>query len=347
MMNKREKYLDIVKAFAILMVVNVHFPFETSLFKRITFHLTSFFMISGILIVKKEEYKLQFKDLLKKKIKAIIWPYFTLSILYILIKGILNLSIPINDIYYTVTFLGIGTLWFFPTLFLGELICIVILKKSKNNYYIFPILTIMSIFIGYLFTKYNITGSMYLDKSDILKSTVLNLIIVIMQSIICASYIGLGGTLQYLIQKFKLLKDNRCIHFILGIILLIINYVVAYNVNDNLRFVTINHPIRYLFCSCIGALGILNIAYSIENIKYISDFFSWLGRNSIIIMTTHLEYNIVNLGYWFVSLMSISNTYLFSIIMFIFILIIEAFIICVINNTKLRVLYKFPQSKKG
>lgn len=344
-MNNREKWLDIMKCIAILMVVNVHFPNNTSLFKHITFHLTSFFVVSGILIRRKNETNYSFREVLKKKLKSIMWPYFTLSMSYIIIQFILSKTVPINEIYYSITFLGIGTLWFFPTLFFAEVIFINIIKKIRKQQYICILVSIcltLFIFLGWVLTKNNITGKMYLDRNMLFYSTIFNYFIIILQSLIAACYIGLGYCFEMFNEKYNILKKTNIVY---GIILILISLPFAIRTNANLRFVTINTPTNYLISTILSTLGIIFISFGIRKIKFLSDFLSWLGKNSIIIMTTHLEYKIVFLSYYFINNFHMSNRYMISILMFLIIIIIEMLLIKIINETKLKYLYRFPTFK--
>ena len=118
--NQREKYLDIMKGIAILMVINVHFPKGTALFKGITFHLSTFFVVAGILINKKK-CKKSFKEFFINKVKSLLYPYLILSIIYIfLIDILIKQDCVFEDILQTISFSGIGSLWFLPTLFIAE-----------------------------------------------------------------------------------------------------------------------------------------------------------------------------------------------------------------------------------
>jgi len=345
--RKREKYLDIIKGIAILMIINVHLPEGTSVFKGITYHITSFFMVAGILMCKKEEEKLSYKEFIIKKLKAIMWPYFTLSLIYIIIKTIIDVKIPTGEIYISANLIGIGTLWFLPTLFLGEVLIIPVLKKFRDkNKIIIPITLILSLICAYVLNKNQIVGAPHIDKENIILSIAINTTIVIVQSIIAACYVGLGYIIQQVINKTNCMKYSRKIYLIIGIILLIINYFISFKISANLHYAEIYTPIYYFIGTIFGTLAIFNISYGIESIKFLEGPLGWLGRNSIILMTTHVEYKIVYYAYGIVQLLNLNNKIVIGILELIVVLIIEIVIVNIVNNTKLKVIYKFPQLRR-
>ena len=78
--KKRIVELDIVKGFAILGVILVHIPLDWRMFNRgINFHLTVFFMVSGILLWGREDINLNLWKNVIEKTKSLLYPYFTLS----------------------------------------------------------------------------------------------------------------------------------------------------------------------------------------------------------------------------------------------------------------------------
>lgn len=346
--EKRERYLDILKGIAIFMVVNVHFPPGTKLFTNgITFHLTSFFLVAGILIRKKEEDKLLYKDTIIKKLKSIIYPYFTLSLVYIIFWSIIKHSIQVDQICYTLSFLGIGTLWFLPPLCIGEIMFIGILKKAKKYInVIIPLLLLIALIFSYFLTINGITGVAHLNKDRIFESIVCNLIIVLMESLISCAYIGVGYILECIIQKTNCLRFKKIYYFLLGSILLVFNYFVSTKIKVDIHYATVYTPIFYLLGTFLGTMGVFNIAYSLENNEFVNKTVGWGGRNSLIIMTTHLEYKVVHLSYRIAKYIPIHNQVLTSLIMLAIILLIEVIIVNTVNNTKLKYLYKMPKIKK-
>lgn len=341
--SKREKYLDIIKGIAILMVVNVHMPDNLSLFKGITFHLTAFFFVAGILIKKKQEENLPFTQIIKKKLKSIAWPYFTLSIIYIIITAIMKRQISIQQIYVTFSLLGLGTLWFFPALFLGEITFIGILKLTKKWInVIMPVFLVIILLTSSFLTTKGIIGKPCLNKEDMPIGIFYNLVIVIMEGLIATGYIGVGYLIQTIIDKTNCLKFNKIWYFIIGTILLIISYFISFKMVGNMHYAEIYTPLYYLIGTLCGTIAIFNISYSIENIEIVNKTLGWLGINSIIIMTTHAEYKILNLAYKIIGYTPIDNVILKEVLMLTSVILAEIIVINVVNKTKLKYIYKFP-----
>ena len=84
------------------------------------------------------------REFVAKRVVRILWPYFTMSVIYIgidllqcvlrfLVKGYLSFGSVLNQLCDTVTFWGIGVLWFLPTLFVAEIISFVLCKMLSDS----------------------------------------------------------------------------------------------------------------------------------------------------------------------------------------------------------------------
>jgi len=340
--KKREKYLDIIKGIAILVVVDVHVPIPT-IFKWMFFVIPLFWVVSGILLYGKTE-EVSYKEFIIKQLKTIMWVYFTRSLLFIFraIIGDNNEDIIVR-IYETISLLGIGTLWFLPSLFLGELIIFPILKKFKEkNIIIIPILVLITYLLVYILRKYNIIGvTAYLQRNKIK-----NIIIVVMQSLLTASYIGLGYIMKYAINKTNCMRYSRKVYLMIGIILLILSYFFTSNMKDDFHYVNIEDPIKCFLSTVVGILAIFNIAYGIEHIKFLEYPLGWMGRNSLIIMTTHLETGLILEAYYIIQRLNIHNEMINGILILLLVMLEEIIIVDIYRNTKLKVLYKLPDIRR-
>ena len=137
--NNRVKYIDILRAIAIILVIAGHIPyadFSADFHKWVyAFHIPLFFFVSGISLSFINYSKTNFKELLSKRFHRIYLPY--------LVWGIL-LAIP-NFSLWTIPKILYGThkslasvtnssLWFLPVLFISLLIVdtiIILLTKKK------------------------------------------------------------------------------------------------------------------------------------------------------------------------------------------------------------------------
>ena len=92
--KKRLDYLDLAKGIGILIVMLGHFPVDgephisRQLYDFIfSFHMPLFFIITGIIFGYNRKWEKQtFKELFIKKLKTIIYPYFTLSAVALILQ---------------------------------------------------------------------------------------------------------------------------------------------------------------------------------------------------------------------------------------------------------------------
>ena len=172
---KREKYIDIAKGIATILVLIGHCRFtNTTIISWIySFHMPLFFMINGFFI-KNSINNLSFKDYTKRKVKTILIPYLICSIIlyidYIVTRLIVYKSI--NRVKAVKKFLGIFLacrdtrfdigLWFLVSLFVSDILVYIILKtifntkkiKEKNKNLVITAITIAIFAIGVIVATY-------------------------------------------------------------------------------------------------------------------------------------------------------------------------------------------------
>lgn len=156
--NQRIEWLDTCKAIAILLVSfghilgNVNENNMTRIFTLMCYsiELPMFFMIAGIQFRSNGTEKKQTKEYVFKRLQRIIYPYITFSFLYISFDAIIQVarllgkkSTHIDVLYWdvidTISFWGIGPLWFLATLFMAELLFYFIIK-FKSRYIVSAII---------------------------------------------------------------------------------------------------------------------------------------------------------------------------------------------------------------
>lgn len=284
-MENRINYLDNIKGFAIILVVLGHSYSNTNILTNWlnAFHMPLFFVVSGFLIAynKKLEYKLS------KKIKSIMIPYIVFSLVLGGFIGVLRYQSDIcelliymkNVLFLIVTLQGYSVCWFLACLFVSEIIFIFLLRNTnKFRTYIFISIYIVSIILP---------NNIFYPVSRILLATF---------------YLYLGYVLNN-INKIE--KINLFYYFILVLI-----HMYLCNLNGSITVMTMNLNSKILFIVS-SILGILLVWGLFK--MYISNemkFLTYFGKNSIIIMLTHvifieiiklLDYKInlgiCNLGY--------------------------------------------------
>ncbi len=225
-MEKRINYIDISRAFAILVIILGHSIVHSEHCKLIykflySFNIVYFFVISGYVFSLKES----FLSFMKKKFVKIMIPYFIWATLY-LIPYILignqveqNFSI-LNKIFKIIY--GNGnmlalkqntSLWFLPALF-------------SMNLFFYPIIKIANKF------KFNWLLLIPLFLLSYLSITFLNDIIILPWGLNTVLNIGIVFYLGYLFKKFKVFDRILKIYYVfplfsLGVFCCFLNIIVS------------------------------------------------------------------------------------------------------------------------
>ena len=133
---KRVKYVDLLRAFGIILMIMGHVGFGKTFDYWIhAFHMPIFFIISGYFFnIQKSQ---NWKDTMIKKMKTMLIPYFIFGIFCILLYSVM---ITYSNTYWKSLFWdnsqGIpiaGALWFLTALFFCELIYCTLQKISCES----------------------------------------------------------------------------------------------------------------------------------------------------------------------------------------------------------------------
>ena len=155
-MNKRLDYIDILKGLSILCITFLHFeagviPSWLNTWIGM-FMISTFYFTSGWVMGLKED-MITVKELVHKRLRSLGIPYLWFSGLILLFDLVLLLfgyydwMFIAREVYKTLTLRGIGTLWFLPSLFFGELI-FVWLKNKKSGLLAFGALLFTLVYLA-------------------------------------------------------------------------------------------------------------------------------------------------------------------------------------------------------
>ena len=307
--GKRVTYLDMVRGIAIFLVVLGHsglIDYDKNVWLS-TFHLPAFFVVSGMLMqLKKEEEQVLTKVILHK-IKGIMLPYLWFSAVSLLfdviqlLRGIFTADVLKEHIMQTVTLQGYSVLWFLPVLVLAEILTLLILKlyrkvKRTIRKAMLTVITSILMAVG-AFYGYHVLASCNISP------LFLGEIRILTKAVIATAFISMGyltGVCFEMINdksKKASAKEGRfcfCpIGLVTGLILAAVNVlVVPYIQLMDINNVNIGNPLLYLGLGTLGSLGLILICKSIPNIPFITFY----GQNTLIIMCTHLNFYIMNMG---------------------------------------------------
>lgn len=276
----RERYIDIVKGFSILCITFLHYeqgilPSTVNVFIG-SFMITAFYVISGWVSAMNSSNRTM-KELIQKRWKQLGIPYlwWTLIILafdfILLLCGYYDSKFIGREIYKTITFRGIGTLWFLPALFGGEIVWYWLKRQNK-------IIIILLVFLVTLLYQY-FYGKVFVGKTE----TIYRIIDAPFRTIsnIMTAWIGIAfGYYTYMVLKNNILKSSKLILGFWGLIFCVFAFITA---NFLPPFLSIFWS---LFAPLFGPLGFLLLAKSIQQFKPLT-YLSFWGMNSLNLMVTH------------------------------------------------------------
>lgn len=285
-MNKRLDYIDILKGFSILCITFLHF--ETGVIPSWLntwigmFMISAFYFTSGWVMGLKDD-KITVNELVYKRLKSLGMPYLWFSGLILLFDlglllfGYYDWMFIGREVYKTVVLRGIGTLWFLPALFFGEIIFVWIRNKKS---WLLALGALLFTFV-YLYLYGRWAGE-YRNLSS------LNQIIdapfyTIRNMMVAWPVIALG----YLVAKDYKANMSRWQSWnVLLLSAVIVGLSIYFSSFSHLNLGVISCFVP----SVLGPLGLLLLASVVERWS-IMQFFAYWGRNSLVLMVTH--YSIV------------------------------------------------------
>lgn len=263
----------------------------------------------------------------KKNAKGLLIPYLWFSLIYIPID-IMNLFINnvdnhtfIQNILDSVTLSGVSVMWFLPALFIAEFVAIVLIdaadKIDKKRIVKYIVLFVLALIISLL--TYGIWAKIrpvYDEKAGaFVYATLLGFIRMILRGM-CLSVHVVTGFIAYrviaymescyiakrvdkskdadkeLIEKY-VNNEIRGYCIALSVILFALNmgFCLKNGAVDN-HFLILNNLILYYICAFIGSMAVILLSKGLDSIGFIE----FLGKNSLIIMATHLQCYILYAG---------------------------------------------------
>jgi len=302
----RLEYIDVLRGFAVILVIVGHCAPPTLDTYIFSFHMPLFFFISGVLFAFKERQD-NFLIFLKKKFLRLIVPYFAFEAINLLISFIVSrfysgvtVSFP-SAILQILTALpafvngysGVaGRLWFFPCLFFAEIVfyfiyaLISFLASKFKRKQLFKTIAFLIISAGaycasYFQNKLFSTWWLYTDTA-----------------IMGVCFLALGCALKVVLDKFmcaKLyIKIPAALIFLAGLIFFTyLNYFKLTNYVD--VFMSLNSYGSYI---AFAPSAVCGIAFSCALVSIFSQLYNsaffrgikLIGTNSLGIYAVHVWY---------------------------------------------------------
>ncbi|MCR5526213.1 MAG: acyltransferase family protein [Lachnospiraceae bacterium] len=301
-MNSSKKhldYLDLAKGIGIILVVLGHIEYISKDLRIfiVSFHMPLFFVVSGILLSISGAHERDFKDILGRRVRRILLPYLYFSILdviiyigyFMLTKRDGGWSTVFMDILQTFTLYGISVLWFLPALFFSEILFIALMKKIK-----IAATTVLSVVFAGLSIGLNpILEAANAQYGASIPFAIFHLFAVaVLRILFCMLLLNIGFLLNRLLNYRSFLS----LDFVTGICLICVTcYASSYNGITDLHFLVFGNILLYLSAAVCGSLGVILLCRCLENISQNGSLrgLSWLGKNSLIVMVTHLDFYVL------------------------------------------------------
>lgn len=295
--KKRLEYLDMAKGVGILLVVLVH---SKTLPEKVTAWLAQpamplFFVVAGMLIACTGEIRKNGKELVRKKSRSLLVPYFWFTLLYVL-RDLVNISLGIADeaalkveIMAFVTLYGCSVLWFLSTLFFAELTFIFLRKKCSTVWTLLLclILTVVSFFVNGL-----LPGQEAATQAAGVLCYLTYFVRGLLRSAYALPFLCIG---YYLFERFPGFwgEEKKFSLWQSGGGVLLIGFgIFLYRFQTAFDFRTLvmgERPVFTYLLAFIFVAGILLICKNCRPIKPLLYF----GKNSLIIMATHMDLNVL------------------------------------------------------
>ena len=282
-------YIDILKGWSILCIVLLHF--EDGIFPGWLntwiglFMISAFYFTSGWLAgIRPRE--ITVKELAKKRWKTLGKPYLYFSAfilvfdLFLWAIGQYNLKFIAREVYKAITLRGIGTLWFLPALFGGEIIFRYLLNKRSMLIVSIALIITLAYLHYYIYWQEN-----YRNQSEVYQ-----LIDAPFYTIRNMLYAWPTIGIAYLISKLSipiLIKQKSLIVFCIGIGITIGSIYL----NGGFSPISLG-DFSPLITPVIGPLGLMLLAYPLTNGIFVR-FLSFWGINSLVMMMTHYSITMV------------------------------------------------------
>ena len=326
--KERIQWIDFVKGIAILSVVWKHIKWEPDYFGKIicAFHMHIFFIITGILLyVKNDLNKTTSKNFMKKKASALLYPYVIFSVLSILIL-LMRHRFVIENLIDTIILTGYSALWFLPCLFFSESLSYVLLKNKQKRFVL--VMGVAGILLVSIFGK-----NFFRDIVE--NKWILSILINITRICTSSVFILLGYF------GYKFIKDEaKCDNVVIAIFLMIcgISLALLNNGEVGLKDNNLYNPIFFYLSANMICWGIIILC---KKIKSANSLICYWGKNSLIILVTHIPMSIVSIVKWKIPVTT--HIYIVDcVIVFVVVMIIESILIYAINRWA-KFLIRFPK----
>ncbi len=292
---RRLGYIDQMKGLCIIAITLLHFEngFFPNLLNRYIglFMITGFYVTVGWLWGLREDEQVDIKSFVQKRFRSLGIPYLWFSLIllafdvFYLLLGHIEWPILLRDVYKTFVFRGIGTLWFLPVLFLGELLFVFVSRVKRMSLFFVTVLGFaLVVLLGQV--SIFITGGLEEPYQSIVKAplSVLSNVLVAWLLITWTYFFSLHW--QSLAEK---IQHRKGLVSVVGIVFSIVSFVLwvycEAKLGDHYRILQV---FLHMLISWVEPLGILLLFVGVGSLLgIVGKYLDYWGRNSLVLMATH------------------------------------------------------------
>ena len=291
----RLDYMDTARGLAILLVVIGHYPKTGGgiITWLSSFHMPLFFILTGMLSMYTLEAEKPVKEFLFKKARTILLPYATFSLIIMILRLVYefyktsNFSIATitEDFMMTMTLSGISVLWFLPVLFFAQILFYLVLKfRGRNVSYMVAIVSLLISIIG------NRYYQSFFGETDVFSYKIIALLLLVILRILLAyAFIAAGFLFQ---TYFPPKKIFSLMELLITFLFLLFGIAVSLsNIRVDMRTMTLGNEGLFLIGALTSSLAVVLLFRNFDVFKYPGKkVFAYIGRNSLVIMATHVDF---------------------------------------------------------
>lgn len=326
----RERYLDLAKGLGILCITFLHYeqgviprPLNTFIG---SFMITIFYVVAGWVLAMKDQ-RMPTRVLIKRRLVSLGLPYLYWTIIILAFDCILwgfkyyNSYFILRETYKSLVLRGVGTLWFLPALFFGE----VCWNWLKNRSWILWILAFILIWLYQI--EY---GAFFSGKESDFWNIIKAPFYTIKSATGAIVYVASGYFVYKLVKRVKkTMLPSSPLPVLIGILFCVLGYLSASYLGQG--FGVAAGYLWWLFAPILGPVGFILLFQGLQNLK-IWNYFDYWGRNSLGLMVTHYSIIQVLITIFITKVLDLEFWGWISIGAFIFSMPIEFFVVELIKR---------------
>ncbi len=292
--HKHLDSIDTVKGIGIILVVIGHSTYvsEPVLTWLTSFHMPLFFIVSGILFAHKNSHQEPFGVYMRKRFCGMMLPYFWFSLIYIAVDyyylyahpEVIDQAFINSAILQAVSLFGISVLWFLPAIFMGEMCLYGIIR----NWPVWVIVLFASVASWVPSVGMKLI-QVYIDMERGPFSTWLgNLLMALLRVFPALVFLLMGYGTYFLLRKLWL---KASLEVLVGVLCLLLNLLIAFaNGRVDMHFLVFHDVLLYYLGAFSASLGLILLC------RHCRPFWllGFLGSNSLIVMLTHLDCQVMS-----------------------------------------------------